>query len=172
MNILVTAGNTQTPLDRVRCITNIFTGRTGAHVALTARDRGHRVCLLTSHPEVIEELAGSHPSCGSRWRVRTYRTIDDLHRLMAEEVPHGAFDAIIHAAAVSDYSLAGVFTPAPGTTFEPSISVWKTEAGRLDSGTPRRARSRAFTRSRGSASFPRPSSWIPSAAPGDFLASW
>ena len=26
MNILVTAGNTQTPIDQVRCITNVFTG--------------------------------------------------------------------------------------------------------------------------------------------------
>ena len=54
MNILVTAGNTQTPLDRVRCITNIFSGRTGARIAAEAAARGHRVTLLTSHPEVLE----------------------------------------------------------------------------------------------------------------------
>ena len=41
MNLLITAGNTQTPIDRVRCITNIFTGRTGAQVALEAHRRGH-----------------------------------------------------------------------------------------------------------------------------------
>ena len=33
MNILVTAGNTITPIDRVRVITNVFTGRTGARIA-------------------------------------------------------------------------------------------------------------------------------------------
>jgi phosphopantothenate-cysteine ligase/phosphopantothenoylcysteine decarboxylase/phosphopantothenate--cysteine ligase len=127
VKILVTAGNTQTPVDQVRCITNVFTGRTGAHVALTAHRRGHRVCLLTSHPEVVEELAGGQPPCESRWRLRVYRTFDDLHRLMAEEVRQSGFDAVIHAAAVSDYSLAGVFTPAPGTTFDPSASAWKSE---------------------------------------------
>ena len=33
MNLLVTAGNTLTLIDKVRGITNIFTGRTGAQVA-------------------------------------------------------------------------------------------------------------------------------------------
>ncbi|GIW80734.1 MAG: hypothetical protein KatS3mg105_2541 [Gemmatales bacterium] len=36
MKILITAGNTLAPVDRVRCLTNIFTGRTGALVALEA----------------------------------------------------------------------------------------------------------------------------------------
>src|SRR5438034_5962598 len=46
MRILVTAGNTLVPIDRVRCITNIFTGRTGARIALHAQERGHDVTLL------------------------------------------------------------------------------------------------------------------------------
>ena len=56
MNVLVTAGNTQTPVDRVRVITNIFTGRTGATIAAAAFDRGHRVTLLTSHPKVLTDI--------------------------------------------------------------------------------------------------------------------
>ena len=36
MNILITAGNTHAPIDRLRVITNVFTGRTGAHLARTA----------------------------------------------------------------------------------------------------------------------------------------
>ena len=43
MNILVTAGNTQVFIDQVRCITNIFTGRTGAAIAVEAYRRGHSV---------------------------------------------------------------------------------------------------------------------------------
>src|SRR5262245_39280610 len=116
MNILVTAGNTQTPIDRVRCITNIFTGRTGAQIALAAHERGHAVTLLTSHPDVVRELAGRELSSAT-WRVRPYRTFDDLHRLMAEEVP-GGYDALIHSAAVSDYAVAGVYAAA-GTVFDP-----------------------------------------------------
>ena len=86
MNLLVTAGNTQTPIDRVRCITNIFTGRTGAQVALEAHRRGHAVTLLTSHPEVIRDLAPAFKP-DSRWAVRPYRTFHELHDAMAELVP-------------------------------------------------------------------------------------
>ncbi len=114
MNILVTAGNTQTPVDRVRCITNVFSGRTGAQVAARAFDRLHSVTLLTSHPEVLAAI----PSARHRWepdfRVRPYRTYDDLAAAMAEEVTRGGFDAVIHAAAVSDYRVADVLTRRDG----------------------------------------------------------
>jgi phosphopantothenate-cysteine ligase/phosphopantothenoylcysteine decarboxylase/phosphopantothenate--cysteine ligase len=75
MKILVTAGNTQAPIDQVRCITNIFTGRTGTRIALEARERGHDVCLLTSHPEVVKELAGGSLMETDRWRVQPYRPL-------------------------------------------------------------------------------------------------
>jgi phosphopantothenate-cysteine ligase/phosphopantothenoylcysteine decarboxylase/phosphopantothenate--cysteine ligase len=106
MTILVTAGNTQTPIDRVRCLTNVFSGRTGARVAAEAAARGHRVTLLTSHPETV-------PS-GSGIRVGTYRTFDHLEALMAEEVASEIYDAVIHAAAVSDYHVAGVLAHTDG----------------------------------------------------------
>lgn len=101
MKVLVTAGNTQAPIDRVRCITNVFSGRTGATVAAHAARAGHAVTLLTSHPEVVESGAGV--------RVRPYRTFDDLDRLMAEELTAGGYDAVVHAAAVGDYHVAGTF---------------------------------------------------------------
>ena len=68
MNLLVTAGNTQVLIDRVRCLSNVFTGRTGARLALDAHARGHTVTLLTSHPETVDELAepGSPPP-PERW---------------------------------------------------------------------------------------------------------
>lgn len=106
MDILVTAGNTQTPIDRVRCITNIFSGRTGARVAADAAGRGHDVTLLTSHPEVLDG--------DTTVRVRPYRTFDELELLMAAEVTAGRYDVVIHAAAVSDYHVAGVFAGRDG----------------------------------------------------------
>lgn len=114
MNILVTAGNTQTPVDRVRCITNIFSGRTGAQIAATAFDRGHTVTLLTSHPEVLAVIPSARERVAPGWRVRGYRTFDDLESLMASEITSGTFDVVIHAAAVSDYHVAGVFTQRDG----------------------------------------------------------
>jgi phosphopantothenoylcysteine synthetase/decarboxylase len=116
MNLLVTAGNTLTPIDRVRGITNIFTGRTGTRIALHAHERGHTVTLLTSHPEVVSELRVG-PAPTERWAVLTYRTFDDLRQLMADIIPGGELDAVIHSAAVSDYQSAGVYAPAPGTRF-------------------------------------------------------
>jgi phosphopantothenoylcysteine synthetase/decarboxylase len=117
MRILVTAGNTQIPIDEVRCLTNIFSGRTGAAIALAACDRGHQVTLLTSHPETL------NPTSSLAWRERggiltPYRTFDDLQSMMASLIPAGRFDVIIHAAAVSDYLAAGAFSLKPGTRFD------------------------------------------------------
>lgn len=123
MNILVTAGNTQAPIDRVRCLTNIFTGRTGAALALEGYRRGHGVHLLTSHPEVIDTFHAGKPS-PPRWRCTPYRTFDELHELLAREVQSGGHDAVIHCAAVSDYVLGGVYAPAEGTRFDTEERRW------------------------------------------------
>lgn len=130
LRALVTAGNTQTPLDRVRCVTNIFTGRTGARLALEAHDRGHAVTLLTSHPRVVEELRpGFAPA--DRWRVVPYRTFDELETALETLVPTGGFDAILHAAAVSDYALAGVYAPGVGANFDAAECRWKGDGPHL-----------------------------------------
>jgi phosphopantothenoylcysteine synthetase/decarboxylase len=124
MRLLVTAGNTQAPIDRVRCITNIFTGRTGAGIAVRAWERGHTVTLLTSHPEVA-----SGPS-SDRWTLNTYRTFGDLRTLMATQIPDEAFDAIIHCAAVSDYLCAGVYESDRSTPVPPAGKL-KSDAAEL-----------------------------------------
>jgi phosphopantothenoylcysteine synthetase/decarboxylase len=127
MNILVTAGNTRTMIDRVRCITNVFTGRTGANIAAEAVRRGHTVTLLTSHPEVLPPAEGL--------TVQPYQTFDDLHRLMAEAVIGGGFDAIIHSAAVSDYHVGGVFAaPAHDSVTLPPLT--DVSAGKVKSSHP------------------------------------
>jgi phosphopantothenate---cysteine ligase (CTP) len=105
MRIFVTAGNTQAPIDRVRCITNIFTGRTGAAIALEAYRRGHHVTLATSHPETIDAIDPDP----SRWRCRAYRTIDELETLMAEHIRSQSVDAVVQCAAISDYLVGGVY---------------------------------------------------------------
>jgi phosphopantothenoylcysteine synthetase/decarboxylase len=124
MKLLVTAGNTLTPIDRVRAITSIFTGRTGAQIALHARERGHTVTLLTSHPEVIADLRGSTPPVKDHWTVHVYRKFDDLRQLMEATLPGGGLDAVIHSAAVSDYQSVGIYAAAPGTRFT-ETGVWE-----------------------------------------------
>lgn len=105
MRIFITAGNTQVAIDRVRCITNIFTGRTGASIALEAYRRGHQVTLATSHPEVIDAL--DHDP--ARWRCLPYKTFDDLEVLMFRHIAETGQDAVVHCAAVADYLPAGIF---------------------------------------------------------------
>lgn len=124
MNILVTAGNTQTPIDQVRCITNIFSGRTGARIAVEAFERGHSVTLLTSHPEVPDAIPEERTRAYPDWRVRPYRTFDDLEALMAEEICDGV-DVVIHAAAVSDFHVAGVFAHHQGQFVDASAGKVK-----------------------------------------------
>jgi phosphopantothenoylcysteine synthetase/decarboxylase len=119
MHVLVTAGNTQVFIDRVRCLTNVFTGRTGARVAAEADGRGHAVTLLTSTPAQAAIVA---PTAG--WHLLSYRTFDELHQAMAAEVRFGRYDAVIHSAAVSDYLSGGVYAPAAGTHFDAETATW------------------------------------------------
>jgi phosphopantothenoylcysteine synthetase/decarboxylase len=124
MNILVTAGNTIVPIDRVRCITNVFTGRTGTAIALHCHERGHTVTLLSSHPELVAMLS-SNGEPGPRWAVDAYRTFADLRELLASKLSASPFDLVIHCAAVNDYEAAGIYAPAPGTCFLPQEARWQ-----------------------------------------------
>ncbi len=133
MNIVVTAGNTIVPIDRVRCLTNIFTGRTGAGLAVHAHDMGHAVTFLTSQPEIIKKMAPVNIATSKRWSMQRYRTFEDLYQLMSEQAQSAKTDAIIHCAAVSDYLTAGVFAPTPNTTFDARSGLW----GSMDNELPR-----------------------------------
>jgi phosphopantothenoylcysteine synthetase/decarboxylase len=124
MNILVTAGNTTVPIDRVRCITNIFTGRTGARIASHACEAGHAVTLLTSHPEAVTGAVS-----GEQWSLVRYQTFEELEHAMREHVCSRGLDVVIHCAAVNDYRSAGVFALAPGTRFRPSDLSWESSQG-------------------------------------------
>jgi phosphopantothenoylcysteine synthetase/decarboxylase len=125
MNVLVTAGNTLALIDKVRCITNIFTGRTGAAIALEAHARGHTVTLVTSHPEAVVELAEHRDMPGKdRFVIRRYSTFEDLQSRMCETISPGGLDAVVHCAAVSDYLARGIYSPGEGTWFDPSTCRW------------------------------------------------
>ncbi len=123
MYILVTAGNTVVPVDRVRCLTNLFTGRTGGAIARAAHDRGHRVVLLTSHPDAVEGPGDD----GERWSLTRYRTFEDLHDAMGRGLRDGPPDALVHTAAVSDYLAAGVYAPGARTRFRPESGRWEAD---------------------------------------------
>lgn len=119
MRVLITAGNTAAPIDRVRVITNVFRGRTGARIADAFAAAGHTVRLLTSAPETM-------PDPVERIEVVRYSTFDELAAAMAVELKNT--DALIHSAAVSDYLCAGVFAPGADTVF--ADGAWRGGEGR------------------------------------------
>lgn len=100
--VLITAGCTTVPIDQVRAVTNIFKGRTGASIAEGFAREGHDVTLITSNR--------SFAAAESNLRMVSYKTFDDLNRVMEMEIVAHKYDTIIHSAAVSDYRVAGVFT--------------------------------------------------------------
>lgn len=97
--ILVTAGCTKTMIDKVRAVTNVFSGRTGATIAKYFQDNGAEVTLVTSSPLVAQGFNGN---------LVEYKTFDDLYNLMQSEISSGKYDVIIHSAAVSDYKCSAV----------------------------------------------------------------
>jgi len=101
--VLITAGATMSMIDQVRGVTNIFRGQTGTKITKYLHYRGYNVTLLTSNAR----LAGQRKK--ARWRVRKYRTFNELLHLMQEEICSGTYDAVIHSAAVSDYEVADVW---------------------------------------------------------------
>jgi phosphopantothenoylcysteine synthetase/decarboxylase len=127
MNVLVTAGNTQSPIDRVRCITNIFSGRTGASIAAEAWRRGHGVTLVTSQPETLLEFGLE--AATERFTLLTYRTFDELATILQTQLRGVRLDAVFHSAAVNDYLPAGAFTPESGTVFNARTGQWEGRGG-------------------------------------------
>lgn len=96
MNILITGGGCEEAIDSVRSVCNFSTGKTACKIAST---------LLSTKPSIkitaiMAEKAEKPEGC----TVRTFRSFSDLEHILKEECTAGSYDAVIHAAAVSDYS--------------------------------------------------------------------
>jgi len=94
MRILVTSGATREPIDTVRFLSNVSTGRTGALLADALAARGHTVTLLHGEAAVRPSPAVTAEAFSSTTNLQA-----QLRRLLGT----GNFAAVIHAAAVSDY---------------------------------------------------------------------
>ena len=103
LNVLVTAGNTSAPIDKVRSITNIFRGRTGTRIAEYFCQQGCKVTLLCSHPELVDLFPRD------AIKIVRYTTYDELETQMCELIMGGRFGTVIHSSAVSDYKPAGMY---------------------------------------------------------------
>jgi phosphopantothenoylcysteine decarboxylase/phosphopantothenate--cysteine ligase len=98
LRVLVTSGGTAEPIDSVRVLTNTSTGRTGAGLATYLAERGHDVVLLRAR------TAAAAVGC----REETFFTFAELDAALTRLLGSGYFDAVIHAAAVSDFGVEAV----------------------------------------------------------------
>lgn len=104
--ILITCGPTWIPIDDVRVISNISSGRLGHRVALDCAGAGARVTLL--------EGPVRDPLRSKTIRVSKFFFFEDL-RLLLEKELRRKYHAVIHAAAVSDYRLKRPFRGKVGS---------------------------------------------------------
>ncbi len=95
--VVVTAGGTREPIDSVRFISNLSSGKMGYAIAEAARDQGANVVLVTSSQ--IKCPAGIEPV-----HVQTALEMRDAVHKACKDA-----DAIIMAAAVADYHLETPF---------------------------------------------------------------
>jgi phosphopantothenoylcysteine decarboxylase/phosphopantothenate--cysteine ligase len=105
MQCIVTAGPTYEPLDEVRRLTNLSTGRLGSELAGFLSAQGHETTLL------IGQHATYHGERHAR-QVQTFTTTANLRdRLHALASP--AVATVFHAAAVSDFGFGKIWRRSP-----------------------------------------------------------
>lgn len=123
MNCIVTAGPTFEPLDAVRRLTNLSTGRLGSELAAHLVERGHSVVLLKgsssayAHAPVLQAVP--------------FTTTADLGQRL-ESLSNGRVDAVFHAAAVSDFCFGKIWLRTDSGELQPVESrKISTRDGRL-----------------------------------------
>jgi phosphopantothenoylcysteine decarboxylase/phosphopantothenate--cysteine ligase len=104
-HIVVSAGGTREAIDPVRYIGNRSSGRMGVAIADAALARGARVTLVAANMEVEPPAGATTVRVESTAELRAA-----LHGLTHDEAGRAGFDALIMAAAVSDYRPASTAT--------------------------------------------------------------
>ncbi len=91
--VLVTSGATAERVDPIRILTNRASGKTGTEIALEARRRGAEVTLV------------HRGHLGLPLKEIYVESAEDMLSAVLAELDGGGYDAMIAAAAVSDYTL-------------------------------------------------------------------
>ena len=96
MKVLITSGATREPIDSVRYISNFSTGKTGAAIADYLTQAGIDVVFFAG----LGSARPHHPV-----KLIEYSSFRNLDEILKAELSSQDFDGVIHAAAVSDYSV-------------------------------------------------------------------
>lgn len=97
MKVVVTSGATREPIDSVRFISNLSSGRTGAMIAEALAARGFRVTQVAAVDSA--QAAG----VARRETFTDHASLDTVLRRLARD---NDCAAIVHAAAVGDFAVA------------------------------------------------------------------
>jgi len=98
LRVLITSGATAEPIDEVRFISNLSTGQTGARIAANFHASGHEVVLVRGPAVSSAEGVASEE----------FRSTADLAARLEQRLSRERFDAVIHAAAVSDFTVTAL----------------------------------------------------------------
>jgi len=107
--ILITGGPVWTPLDKIRVITNVFTGSLGLLLAKEAAKNGAKATLLLgpaplplTQNAVRKELS-NRAKLPKNLKIIRFNFFDELLKLMKKEISSHQYDVVIHSAAVADF---------------------------------------------------------------------
>lgn len=100
--ILITAGPTWVPIDKVRVVSNIASGKTGILIAEEADSLGFEATLILGPVGDVY--------LGKTINVKRFCYFEELQDLIRKELQNKKFDIVIHSAAVSDYKLKKSFS--------------------------------------------------------------
>ena len=95
MKILITGGGCREYIDSVRVVTNSSTGRTSAVLADELARKGNEVTLITAENAIKAQV--------SSIKMIFFQTGEELAEAIKTELTSFCYDAVIHAAAVSDF---------------------------------------------------------------------
>ena len=119
MNCIVTAGPTYEPLDEVRRLINFSTGKLGSELGSLLASHGHKVTLLIGQQATWR--GGSEAQ-----EIIPFTTTADL-RARLQSLASKPFQAVFHAAAVSDFKFGKIWRRLDGGGLE------EMQAGKISS---------------------------------------
>lgn len=100
--ILITSGGTQEPIDEVRVLSNRSTGTTGAALADLCTEMGFDVTYVHAENAVQPK---------NQMEKFSFQSFSDLDQVLRKQLRSDSYKAVIHTAAVSDYSILSIETP-------------------------------------------------------------
>jgi len=104
-HLLLTCGGTSTPIDSVRFITNISSGKTGFELAKCLLRAGHRVTLLRAKSSAQFDSSLRYYTLTGQLKILSFFTVNDLESELIRIASEAEIHNLIQCAAISDFDI-------------------------------------------------------------------